>query len=687
MNIIEAAHLAYDYVRTDENDKVIETNRAVSDLNLEIEAGSFVCVLGHNGSGKSTFAKLLNGLNLPTEGTVLISGKDTRDESLIWDVRKETGMVFQNPDNQIIASVVEEDVGFGPENIGIPTERIWKRVNRALESVNMTAYRLKSPNRLSGGQKQRVAIAGAMAMMPKCIVLDEPTAMLDPSGRREVLRTVLDLNRRRGVTIILITHYMEETVGADRILVMDNGELVMDGTPQEVFTEVQRLKDYRMDVPQVTELAWKLKNAGFPMPDGVLTRQEFRTHLAEILGIPAAAAAEASGAAEDANAAGRKETAAAQDSGASAAPASGEASQTEDTDQKQDSIPEAAPFHAAVDPVIRVRNLSMVYQQGTAMESYALRDVSCDIERGAFTAVVGHTGSGKSTFTQHLNGLLKASSGSIYVKFRDEEHFSAAAEVQPKRRLFGQKEKGAGTDARPLRTEDGFYDIYAPNFNMRALRAKVGLVFQYPEYQLFEVDVVTDVMFGPKNQGLSEEEARARAEEALRLVGLKEKHWKKSPFELSGGQKRRVAIAGVLAMQPEVLILDEPTAGLDPAGRDALFREIGELHEKVGMTVILVSHSMDDVARYASQVLVLDHGVLRMAGTPAEVFRHAEELRKMGLGVPQMTELAEDLRELGLPVSEEADTVDEMTEEILRIVGRTAPAGHPEDNGKEGAVC
>lgn len=283
MNIIEAAHVFFDYVRRDENDRIEEVSTALNDLNLQIEAGTFVCILGHNGSGKSTFAKLVNGLQLPKDGTVLVSGMDTRDESHLLEVRETAGMVFQNPDNQIIANVVEEDVAFGPENIGVPTEEIWKRVDASLKAVDMQAYRLKSPNRLSGGQKQRVAIAGVMAMKPKCIILDEPTAMLDPSGRREVLRTVHELNRKEGITILHITHYMEEAVDADRIVVMDGGKIVMDGKPRDIFSRVDALKALSLCVPQVTELAYELKKAGLSLPDGILKREELVQYLEPML--------------------------------------------------------------------------------------------------------------------------------------------------------------------------------------------------------------------------------------------------------------------------------------------------------------------------------------------------------------------------------------------------------------------
>lgn len=283
MGIVKAAKLVYEYIRRDEEENIEEVKRAIDGVDVDIKKGDFVAVLGHNGSGKSTLAKHVNGLLLPTEGTVWVGDMDTRDDEHIWDVRKTAGMVFQNPDNQIIGNIVEEDVGFGPENIGVPTEEIWKRVEASLKAVGMTAYRLQSPNKLSGGQKQRVAIAGVMAMKPECIILDEPTAMLDPNGRREVIRTIHELNRTEGITVLLITHYMEEAIEADRIIVMDDGRIVMDGQPREIFSRVKELKSHGLDVPQVTELAWELKEAGIPLADGILSREELVEQLVPLL--------------------------------------------------------------------------------------------------------------------------------------------------------------------------------------------------------------------------------------------------------------------------------------------------------------------------------------------------------------------------------------------------------------------
>ncbi len=283
MNMIEAKNLVFEYIRRDEEGNVESIHRAVDEVSLDVKKGDFVAILGHNGSGKSTIAKHINAILLPSEGTLVVNGIDTKEEDRLWDIRQSAGMVFQNPDNQIIASVVEEDVGFGPENMGVQTEEIWKRVEDSLKAVGMYEYRTHSPNKLSGGQKQRVAIAGIMAMRPQCIILDEPTAMLDPNGRKEVIRTIRELNKTEHVTVLLITHYMDEVIEADKVIVMDDGKVVMQGTPKEIFSQVDKLKQYRLDVPQVTELAYELKKEGIPLPDGILTVEEFGNEIKKLI--------------------------------------------------------------------------------------------------------------------------------------------------------------------------------------------------------------------------------------------------------------------------------------------------------------------------------------------------------------------------------------------------------------------
>lgn len=657
MNNIEVKDCTYEYVRRDENDEVVEKLSAISHLNFTIEEGSFVCVLGHNGSGKSTLAKLFNALQIPTEGCVIISGMDSREEANVFPIREKVGMVFQNPDNQIIASVVEEDVGFGPENIGVPTEEIWKRVADALEAVNMEAYRLKSPNHLSGGQKQRVAIAGTLAMEPKTIVLDEPTAMLDPSGRAEVIRSIRELNQKKSITIILITHYMEETVDADRIILMDQGKLVLDGTPKEIFSKVEELKALRMDVPLITDLAHELRLSGMPISEGILKEEELVEELLAIFGEDSFVEEIEKGQKEEEpegesdrvvstvteNSIGKRS----EEMHSQATSISSEEKEIEAEIEKETEKETEKDF------ILKVENLSCIYQKGTAMESYALKDINLSIKRGSFSALIGHTGSGKSTLLQHFNGLIKPETGEISVHFRK----NPALILQDKGFLFWKGKK--------RRVEkEGVLSFKEEGFDFQGLRFKVGLVFQYPEYQLFEETVFEDVLFGPKNQGLSLEDAKKEAEEALRSMGVEEALWQKSPFELSGGQKRRVAIAGVLAMEPELLILDEPTAGLDPAGREELFQVIAHLQERYAMTILLVSHSMDDVARYAEEVFVLNQGECIRQGSPEEVFSHKKEMEELGLGLPQIRAFLYSLEEKGLSFPKK-NTVEEAKEMIL----------------------
>lgn len=283
MGIVKTKDLTFEYIRRDEEGNVEGITTAVDHVNIDLQAGQFIAVLGHNGSGKSTLAKHFNALVSPTEGTVWVDGMDTKEDDKILDIRQTAGMVFQNPDNQIICTLVEEEVGFGPENIGVPTDEIWQRVADSLQAVGMYSFRKASPNKLSGGQKQRVAIAGIVAMKPKCIILDEPTAMLDPSGRKEVISVLHELNEKENVTIILITHYMEEVIDADRVFVMDTGKIMMEGTPRQIFSNVEHLKELRLDVPQVTELAYELKKAGVPLPDGILTKEEFTLALKRLV--------------------------------------------------------------------------------------------------------------------------------------------------------------------------------------------------------------------------------------------------------------------------------------------------------------------------------------------------------------------------------------------------------------------
>lgn len=589
--MIKADNVTFEYIRREEDGSVAEIVEAVKDLSLEIQQGEFIAILGHNGSGKSTFAKLLNALLEPTKGTITIEGMNTGETEEVWNIRKNAGMIFQNPDNQIIGTMVEEDVAFGPENLGVPTEEIISRVAGALETVGMTAYSQQSPHRLSGGQKQRVAIAGVLAMQPKCIIFDESTAMLDPQGRKEVLQAAHTLNQEKNITVLYITHDMDEIIDADRVLVLHHGVLVLEGTPVEVFRSKEQLKEYGLVLPNMTELTERLKEAGIMIQNPVLRMEDLIREVNRLR--PLHGTAVTGGGMQD-----RK--------------------------IQKESNGQSNAQQAMTDGLV-LDQVSYEYSPKTIYAYQALHQVSLTIAQGEFVAIIGHTGSGKSTLIQQFNGLLQPTEGHIYYKGKD---------------------------------------IYEKDYKRAQLRGKVGLVFQYPEYQLFAETVLEDVSFGPKNLGLPLLEIQQRAFQAIAAVGLEDTIYDMSPFELSGGQKRRVAIAGVLAMQPEMLVLDEPVAGLDPAGRRELLDMLKKLNED-GMTIVLVSHNMEDVAEYARRIVVMDHGKIALDGDTTQVFRQERTLQELGLEIPVVTHLMKELARLGHPVSTDiyrlGDAVTELT--------------------------
>lgn len=600
MDMVKAKGLTYEYKRmidTEEGTKE-EKFLALKNIDISIKKGEFVAVLGHNGSGKSTFAKHINALVKPTEGTLWIKGLDTKNDEFVWDIRQSAGMVFQNPDNQLVATVVEEDIAFGPENLGLESSEIHNRVNSALDTVRMQEYRKNSPSKLSGGQKQRIAIAGVLAMKPDCIVLDEPTAMLDPLGRKDIIETVMRLNKEEGITIVLITHYMDEAVRADRVFVIDDGDVVMEGVPKEIFCQVDKLKGFGLDVPQVTEVANILNKKGVNIATDILNVDEMVSEICRIKGVEA------------------------------------DLSEIKrdipiDVDKLKKEAENSFDGSSNFDG-IQIKNLTHIYNEGTVFEKKALDDINISVKRGEFIGVIGHTGSGKSTLIQHLNAIMTPSSGTIYL--------------------------------------DG-KDIFADKTKLKEIRQKVGLVFQYPEHQLFEMTIYKDVAFGPTNMKLPEDEIKRRVKSALETVGLSEEYYEKSPFELSGGQKRRVAIAGVLAMEPEVLVLDEPTAGLDPKGRDEILDAVKKMQEKLGITVILVSHSMEDVAKLVSRIIVMHRGKCVMTGTPREVFARVDEVEKMGLAAPQISYVFEKLaKNMNIDVPLDVYTTDEAADVLYRIL-------------------
>ena len=563
--MIKAENLAFRY------NEESETN-ILDNLNIEIHKGGFTAILGHNGSGKSTLAKHFNAINLPLGGKVYIEKMDPADEKLLYQIRQTVGMVFQNPDNQIVATIVEEDVAFAPENMGVAPAEIRKRVDDALDAVGMSKYKKRAPHMLSGGQKQRIAIAGVLAMDPAYIVLDEPTAMLDPIGRREVMATLKRLNKQKNVTVVIITHNMDEAVLADRVVVMDKGHIIIDDVPQKVFADVDKIKGIGLDVPQVTEFAYELRKKGFDIKGDILSVDE---------GVEAIKHLVKGGTLHRKELKGEERTR----------------------------------------PIIEVKNVSYEYSPNGPFSKVALNDVSFTVNKGDFIAVIGHTGSGKSTLLQMFNALVKPTSGQVIVN--------------------------------GMNTADKVT-------NLREIRTTVGLVFQYPEHQLFEETVRMDIAFSPKNMGLSNPEIDKRVKLACEIAGVDEKWLEKSPFELSGGQKRRVAIAGVLAMQPQVLVLDEPTAGLDPMGKNKLLSRIRKMHDEYGITIVLVSHDMEDVANCAERVVVMNDGEIFAQGTPLQVFSEYEKLEKIGVTAPQITRLMDKL--CGVKVCNVADAVECITE-------------------------
>lgn len=615
--MIKANHVTFEYFRRDDAGNVSEIVEALQDISLQIEPGEFVGILGQNGSGKSTFAKLLNALLEPTEGMITVAGMDTHKEDNIWEIRKSAGMVFQNPDNQIIGTTVEEDTAFGPENIGLESSEIIQRVADALELVGMTAYYQQSPNCLSGGQKQRVAIAGVLAMQPKCIIFDESTAMLDPQGRKEVLQAAHTLNQEQNITILYITHEMEEVINADRILVIHQGQLVMEGTPKEIFQSGEQLQEYGLVLPRVSQLAVRLHENGIDFAENVLNIEEF---ISEVNRVKAYTQIQAMGAGRERDSVVANPGVKQKDRDAFL--------QEQNCDSERLEAEVQENRQNAMTKGLVLDQVSYEYSPKTIYAYQALKNINLTINKGEFLAIIGHTGSGKSTLIQHFNGLLSPSEGHIYYEGKD---------------------------------------IYEKGYSRVQLRGKIGLVFQYPEYQLFAETVLEDVSFGPKNLGLPLLEVQQRAFEAIEAVGLKDTVYDLSPFELSGGQKRRVAIAGVLAMKPEILVLDEPVAGLDPAGRKELLELLKALNEQ-GMTIVLVSHNMEDVAEYAKRVLVMENGSIILDGTTNRIFQDKKKLEKLGLELPVTAELMRELRAAGHEVNPWIYQMDAAVEELTRYL-------------------
>lgn len=612
---------------------------ALDGVDLNIEDGEFFCILGGNGSGKSTFAKHLNALLQPDAGTVCVNGMDASDPELVYDIRSTAGMVFQNPDDQLVATLVEDDVAFGPENLGVESAQIAQRVREALKAVGLVGFERHETHALSGGQKQRVALAGVLAMEPRVLILDEASSMLDPRGRKGLMKACRALHDR-GMTIVMITHFMEEASEADRVAVFRAGRVAMLGTPEEILTRADELAQLNLDMPASCCLGMELRAKGVPVHAQVREVDM----VAEI----AQTYAERSGAGTV---------------GQSSAPQSEIVGGTVSA-SNEDDVPE---------PVIELSHVSYSYslsarerrrwrkRSAVADKSnkqalwgndpsspWALRDVSLTVRRGEFLGLAGHTGSGKSTLVQHLNGLIRPQEGSVRALGLDLSNKKDAA----------------------------------------AVKAKVGVVFQYPERQLFAETVAQDVAFGPHNLGLPQDEVDRRVESSLSRVGLDlSTVGDKSPFELSGGQQRRVAFAGVLAMEPEVLVLDEPMAGLDPAARRDFLELIDRLHRN-GLTVVMVSHSMDDLANCCDRIVVMNEGAVFAEGTPEQVFAHADELKSIGLGVPAAQRMALALAEAGVPLRRGGlYTVESLADELADLlIGRSDGSSNVSDKAKSETV-
>lgn len=599
--MIRAEQVRFQYKKRDVDGNVIATEEILKGVDVTIKKGEFIALLGRNGSGKTTFSKQLNAILRPSEGTVTVDEMGTKDADKLYEIRQRVGMVFQNPDNQMVAANVEEEVAFGPENLGMESDTIVARVKQALEQVRMWKRRKTAPNHLSGGQKQRIAIAGILAMHPDYIVLDEPTAMLDPKGRKEVMEALQRLNQEQEMTVILITHDMEEAALASRVILLADGQMRFDGRPEKFFGADALLAEMGMEAPLSYRVRKLIDSDVFEKKIG-----DARVEEATI---------------------DKREKVAEYDKTGREWEASSEL-----VDKKKNKKAEAETDEKNQD-LLSLQHVSYIYSPGTAYEKVALDDVNLSLGKGEIVGLAGHTGSGKSTMIQLLNGLLKPTSGTVTFEGKD---------------------------------------IHAKGYSGNYLRSKVGMVFQYPEHQMICDTVWEDVAFGPSKQGLTGEACETRVEEALRFVDLPEKYYQASPLQLSGGQKRRVAIAGVLAMHPEYIILDEPAAGLDAAGKREIFDRIRRMSREQGIGVLLVSHSMEDLAEYADRIIVLDDGKKILDDRPAQIFAKRETLADCGLDVPETVKLADKLRANGYQIPQNVIREKELLDYLGNCTNSTA---------------
>ena len=581
------------------------TVNAVNGVSFSVKKGEFLSVIGHNGSGKSTLARLLNGLLEADEGKITVLGMDVSQEGNAVEIRKRVGVVFQNPDNQMVASIVEDDIAFGPENIGVEREEIGRRIDWALNAVGMQDYRHSTPTRLSGGQKQRIAVAGVLAIKPEVLILDESTAMLDPKGRREVIEVVKKLNEEQGMTIILITHFMEEALLADRTIVMNRGEIALTGTPEEIFKSGDALETFNLSLPRISVIAREPNAAGMNIPN-VLRHEDLSAEIIKNFknrGIYAG--------------------------------------------QSTEFAPKT--LNSAHGWDIAVSELNYTYSKKSPFAKKALNGVNLKIEEGEFFGIIGHTGSGKSTLIQHFNALIK---------------------LPTAEKKYRKKRVKKGSPAPVIsRISIGQFDLSDKKCDFKSLRASVGMVFQYPEYQLFAESVFADVAFGLKNfnKKLAPEEIELAVKSSIEIVGLDYEEIKdKSPFDLSGGQKRRVAIAGGIVTRPQILILDEPAAGLDPKGKNEIMELLHKLHREWCKTVIIVSHDMDEVADNCTRACVISEGKVFAVDTPHGIFSRADELYALGLDVPLTAKLERGLAGYGVKIDSDC-TVEDFVRKVTEV--------------------
>ena len=555
--VIKDVKFSYDIA---EEDSEKTPRLALDGISVTIKKGSYTAILGSNGSGKSTLAKIIDILEVPDSGKVVIFGKDASDDNLFWDIRAHCCCVFQNPDNQIVGTIVEEDVAFGPENLGVPNPELRERVDQALKDVGLYEYRHRETTALSGGQKQKLAIAGALAMQPDILILDEATAMLDPSSRDDFLTLVEKMRVEKGLTLITITHDMTEALRCDKLVIVNKGKAVMEGRPEEIFLS-DNLWDYGLKRPVKFNFAFEIAK----LTGSTLTKEDLRSDESLISALTV---------------------------------------MLKKPGIKVPEISEDIKTQDEKDIIMSVKGLSYTYD---GSDVKAIEDINLDIRRGEVLGIVGESGCGKTTLISHMNAIFRPSVGDIIIH-----------------------------------TKDGDLSCRNKKDTMK-IRQNVGLVFQYPEYQLFEETVFKDICYGLKKMGIEKAKMHKMAYDAALMVGLSNDEVNSSPFELSGGQKRRAAMAGVLAMQPGILVLDEPASGLDPRGRQEMFAIIKKLRDS-GTTIILVSHNMDEAAVNCDRICLIDHGKIKAVGTPEELFikERAEEL---GIQRPRISRFSGLLQE------------------------------------------